>query len=629
MHNTHSSADDISLFSFKKEMEGYSWNSFRLDLSAAVSVALLTVPQAMAYALLAGLPLTAGLFAAIYSSIIACLFGSSRHLIVGPSNAIAILLQAGTAEILFTYYRGLEGPEREAAAMLILTQLCMLVGVIQVLAAACKLGRLTQFVSHSVIVAYIAGTAIAVVVNQMYTFVGIPNTPGGDSLYEKGVYLLMHLPELHWPTALVGAGSLALLILLKKLDRRIPAPLIALVLAALLVHVLGNYSFAPIVTEETMQKYWQGVLVVGDTGSLSEIVPSFAFPHFDIGLLNHLLPFAFAVALLNIMETTSIAKTLAASSGQRLSVNQEIFGIGLGNLVSSFISAMPISGSASRSCLSASLGAQTRMTALLSASIVAGVIYCFSFLVMHVPLAALSSLLLVTAVNIVNPRQFFLCLKATNSDAFVLWMTLISCVFLSLDIALYVGIVISITLYLKKAAVPQLIEYDIDDEGELHNIDYAKIHEHKTIRVIKVEGELFFGAADLFQTTLKTIAEDDTSTKVIVLQLKNARDIDATVCLALQQLYGYLKGSGRYLIACGMTQQIWDVLSDSGLIEQIGKENLFVFDERHPHQHMVKALHKARQLAALSAAPVVEEPTVTEPAMEPANPKLVGELEKA
>ena len=113
------------------------------------------------------------------------MFGSSRHLIVGPSNAIAILVQAGTAEILFTYYRGLEGPEREIAAIQILTQLCMFVGMIQVLAAGCKLGRFTQFVSHSVIVAYIAGTAIAVVVNQLFTFTGITNTPGGDSLYEK------------------------------------------------------------------------------------------------------------------------------------------------------------------------------------------------------------------------------------------------------------------------------------------------------------------------------------------------------------------------------------------------------------------------------------------------------------
>lgn len=607
MHGTHPQIDDISLLSFKKELEGYSWTTFRQDFSAVVSVALLTVPQAMAYALLAGLPLTAGIFAAVYSSMIAAFFGSSRHLIVGPSNAIAILVQAGTAEILFTYYRGLDGAEREIAAIQILTQLTMLVGIIQVFAAGCKLGRLTQFVSYSVIVAYIAGTAIAVVINQLFTFTGISNIPGEDSIYEKGFYLVTHLQEIHWPTAMVGGGCLLLLIILRRIDKRIPAPVIALVLAALIVHALANYSLGSVETEEGQQKLWQNVLLVGDTGPLSEIWPIFAFPHFDIGLLNHLLPFAFAVALLNIMETTSIAKTLAASSGQRLSVNQEIFGIGLGNLLSSFISAMPVSGSASRSSLSYALGAQTRMAAIFNAVIVAGIIFSFSFLIMHVPLAALSALLLVTAVNIVNPRQFFLCLKATNSDAFVLWITLISCIFLSLDVAFYIGIVLSITLYLKKAAIPHLVEYDIDDSGELHNLDYSKAHEQKTIRVIKVEGELFFGAADLFQTTLKTIAEDDTSTRVIVLQLKNARDIDATVCLALQQLHSYLKGSGRYLVACGMTQQIWDVLSDSGLIEQIGKENLFVFDERHPHMHMLKALHRARYLVTDSTGQKTSE----------------------
>jgi sulfate permease, SulP family len=598
MHNLQ--ADDISLLSLKRELEGYSWDLFYRDFSASVTVALLTVPQAMACALLAGLPLTAGIFAAIYSSLIAAIFGSSRHLMVGPSNAIAILLQAATAEVLFTYYRGLEGPEREIAAMQILTQLCMLVGIFQTLAAGCKLGRLTQFVSHSVIVAFIAGTAIAIIVNQLFTFTGIPNTGAGDSLYEKGFYLATHLKEAHWPTALIGVGSILLLFVLKRFDRKIPAPLIVLVLAALVVHMFTSGFFGVVETEGEQFKHWENVLVVGDTGNLTEILPSLAFPYFDIGLLNHLLPFAFAIALLNVMETISVAKTLAASSGQRLSVNQEIFGIGLGNLVSSLISALPVSGSTLRSCLSYSLGAQTRMAGILNSVIVAVIMFVFSFLIMHVPLAALAALLIVTALNIVNPRQFFLCVKATSSDAFVLWVTLLSCIFLSLDVALYIGIVISITLYLKKAAIPQLVEYDIDDNGELQKLDYAKAHEHRAIRFIKVEGELFFGAADLFQTTLKTIAEDDTSTKVIVLQLKNARDIDATVCLALQHLHGYLKGSGRHLVACGMTQQTWDVLSDSGLIEQIGKENLFIFDERYPHLHMLKALKKARQLIALS-----------------------------
>ncbi|MEI8365693.1 MAG: SulP family inorganic anion transporter [Parachlamydiaceae bacterium] len=616
-NQTHT--DDISLLSFKKELSGYTWSTFSQDTIAAFSVALLTVPQAMAYALLAGLPLSAGIFAAIYSSIIASIFGSSRHLIVGPSNALAILVQAGTAEILFTYYRGLEGADREIMALQILTQLTMLVGIVQILAAGCKLGRLTQFVSHSVVIAYITGTLLAVVVNQLFTFLGVPGNSGGQSIYDRAFYLATHLGQIHWPTALVGAGCLTLLITLKRLDKAIPAPVITLVLAALAVHILGRYPVSFISADAAQQDHWQNVMLVGNTGRLNDLIPNVAFPYFDMGLMNSLLPFAFAVALLNIMETSSVAKTLAASSGQRLSVNQEIFGIGLGNLLSSLISAMPVSGSASRSGLNYSLGAQTRVAAVMNAAFVGLIIFSFSFLIMHIPLAALSALLLVTAFTILQPRQFFLCQKATTSDAFVLWTTLLSCIFLSLDVAFYVGVIISITLYLKKASIPQLVEYNVDDSGELQTVDFTTTHEHKLIRVIKVEGELFFGAADLFQTTLKTIAEDDISTRVIILQLKNARDIDATVCLALQHLYGYLKSSGRHLVACGMTQQIWDVLSDSGLVEQIGKENLFIFDERRPHQHMAKALHHARYLAAQSTEKdeqVKQPASTTEPAPE-------------
>lgn len=618
--------DDISLLGFKRELQGYSLELFRADFIAAFSVALLTVPQAMAYALLAGLPLTAGIFAAIYSSILASIFGSSRHLIVGPSNTIAILVQTGTAEILYTYYRDVTGLERDAAAIMILTQLSMLVGIVQILAAGCKLGRLTQFVSHSVIIAYIAGTAIAVFVNQLFTFLGVSSMPAGHSIYEKGVYLATNLGQVHFPTALVGVLSLVPLIILKKINKNFPAALLSLAFAAVFVFILSNNvfeNFLPenlipenIIPEGRVQQYFQNVKLVGDTGSLYDLVPYLAFPHFNMSLMNSMLPFAFAVALLNIMETCSIAKTLAANSGQRLSVNQEIFGIGLGNLLSSFISAMPVSGSPSRSSLNYSLGAKTRVAAILNASIVALFVLSFNNFIMLIPLAALSALLLYTSVNIVQRRQFFLCVKSTNSDAFVLWTTLFSCIFLSLDVAFYIGVVLSITLYLKKASIPQLVEYDIDESGELQNLDLAQAHEHRAIRLIKVEGELFFGAADLFQTTLKAIAEDDTSTRVIILQLKNARDIDATVCLALHHLDVYLKSSSRYLIACGMTQQIWDVLSDSGLVEQIGKENLFIFDERHPHQHMSKALKRAKFLAAIptiaaSSETLIEKPVVS------------------
>lgn len=616
----HHPTDEISFSLFKRDLQNYSWPSFRQDAIAGITVALLTLPQAMAYALLAGLPLSCGIFATIYSSIIAACFGSSRHLIVGPSNAIAILVQSGTADILFTYYRDYSFAERELIAVQVLTQLTLLIGILQILAAWCRLGRLTQFVSHSVVIGYITGTAIAMVINQLFVFLGIPRQPGYHSLYEHSVYLISHISQMQWTTAMIGGGSLALLIMCRRMNLKLPAGAITLVAASIFVEILGlsSYSGSSHFSDLYSDEHWlPNVMVVGDTGEIYGMIPNIGFPFFNMRIINGILPVAFAIALLSILETTSVAKTLASSSGQRLSVNQEVFSIGLGNLTSAFTGAMPVAGSPSRSTLNYQSGGQTRFAALMNGSLVALTVFLLGFFVNRIPLTGLASLLLVTAFGIVNTRQLSICLKATNADAFVLWTTILSCIFFSFDIAFYIGVVLSIILYLKKAAIPQLVEYDIEETGDLRNLDHAALHEHRIIRVIKVEGELFFGAADLFQTTLKAIAEDDTSTRVIILQLKNARDIDATVCLALQQLHSYLKGSGRHLVACGLTTHVWEVLSNSGLVEEIGKDNLFLFDERHPHLHMQKALQRSHFLINEDESQAEQEIVAESAAAEP------------
>lgn len=603
--------EEISFGGLKRDLASYSWDSLRQDLSAGLSVALITLPQALAYAMLAGLPLMAGLMASIYSSMITALCGSSRHLVTGPSNAMAILVQTGTAEVLYTYFRGVTGAERDLLALQILTQLSLLVGVFQILAAGFKLGRLTQFVSHSVVTGYIAGAAFAVVVNQLYVFLGIMREPGVHSMYERAVYLVTHLLGTHWPTALFGACSLIILLTLKRMDKRIPAAVIMLAFAVLGTH-LQELPFLGQSLEEIEPAL--KLAVVADNGSNLDVIPHLAWPAFNPGIMNGLLPVAFALALVSVMESSSVAKAISASSGERLSINQEIFGVGMGNLVSSLITGMPITGSPSRSAVNYASGAQTRFAAVFNASFVILFVLLFSFFIERIPLAALSALLLASAVNIVNWRHFFMCVKATRSDSFVLWVTLLACLFFSLDVAFYIGIALSVILYLKKAAIPQLVEFDFDEHGELVNPCSPDKHAHRAIRIIKVEGELFFGAADLFQTTLKTIAEDDTTVRVIILQLKNARDIDATVCLALNQLGDYLRGSGRHLLACGITMQIWEVLSDSGVIEHIGKENLFLFDERHPHLSIQKALNRAKMLAQRAAVPARETPPELAPA---------------
>jgi len=587
--------DDLSLDHLRRDIQGYSMNTFRQDAIAGLSVALLTIPQAMAYALAAGLPISCGLLAAVFSAMITAFFGSSRHLVTGPSNAIAILIQSGTAEILYGSYRYLTGAERELMAVHILTQLTVLVGIFQLLAAGFKLGRLTQFVSHSVVVAYIAGTAIAVVLNQMYTFLGVSPEGKESSLYEKGAYLLTNWREIHWPTAMIGGVSMGIMLFLKRVNKRIPAAVISFILMGCAVYFLETFATGIINPYDPNAFH---VAIVGDTGTLEQLRPAFAFPFFDPSIMNNLLPVAFAIALLSVMDATFVARTLAASSGQRLSLNQDIYALGWGNLFSSFIGAMPISGSPTRSGVNFSSGAQTRFAAILNCIMTGMILYALGFLVTQIPLASLSALLLITAWNIVNREHLLICLKATPGDTFVFWSTILACIFFSLDTAFYIGVVLSITLYLKKAAVPQVVEFAINEKGELRNLDATSSKESKKIRVIKVKGELFFGAADIFQSTLKSFAEDDVGTRVIVLQLKNARDMDATACLALHHLKGYLSKSGRHLIACGLTPAIWEVLSDSGMVDDLGKENLFLLDEKQPHLYMQKALERAKELLA-------------------------------
>lgn len=613
--------DDISLLRCTRDFENYSWNFLRKDLMAGLSVALLSVPQAMACAMAAGLPLSCGLFSAIFSAILVALLGSSRHLIVGPSSAIAILIQAGMAQIFFTYYREASFEEKQALVIPILTQLALLVGIIQIGAAFFKFGRLTHFVSHSVIVAYICGVALAMITNQLFILFGMQMPMNVSSIYEKFSYFITHLASnSHWPTALIGLGCLGFLMLILKINSKWPAGAIMLVVMGLIAyfsrHIIGYLTLheAGYLDWTALSTTLESIQIVGETNR--DLMPKWTMPYFDPGIMNSLLPTAFAVALLSIMEATSSAKAIAANSGQRLSVNQEIFGLGWGNMLSSFIGAMPVSARTSLSFLNYEKGAQTRLSAISNALIVIAILFIFGFFLTTIPQAAFAALLILTSSYLIDLKQIFLCLKATRSDAFVLCLTIVSCLFFSLDIALYIGIAMSIALYLKKSAVPELVEFTVDDIGNLHRVD-VNCHQPRKVRLIKVEGELFFGAAEIFQTTLKSIAEDDRTTKVIILQLKNTRDLDATACLALKHLYEHLKSSDRHLICCGITPQIWDVMSDSDLVQLIGKSNLFMFDERNHLVSVQKAFQRAKIITSQSTAEVTigkQEPQADAPA---------------
>ena len=273
-----SDSESVVFSSLADELHGYTSDTFRHDLTAALTVALLAIPQAMAYALVANLPPAAGLFAAVFGAIFGGAFGSSKHLVIGPTNAIAVLIQAGTAEILYNFYQDATPLERNVIAMQLVTQIGFLAGIFQILAGYFKLGKLTQFVSRSVVIGYICGAAMAIAVNQLFTFFGLNKMEGVHSLFSKILYVFSHVGNLDWHTTIIGVFSLSCLILMKGIKTRFPKAVIVLILAAVLVQVLG-WSPAEWVEGQS------SVVLVRDYGEihLTSVRPT--IPFFDLQVL--------------------------------------------------------------------------------------------------------------------------------------------------------------------------------------------------------------------------------------------------------------------------------------------------------------------------------------------------------
>lgn len=585
--------DELSFCPIKQDILGYSLQSLKKDCIAAVTVALLSLPQALAYACVVGLPPASGIVATVLGTMIAALIGYSRHLVIGPNNATVLLLQTATADILYRYYPLLDDQDKMVVAVEIMAALTVIIGLTQILAAAFRLGKIVQFVSLSVIVGYILGSAVAIAVDQLFTITGIRPPADPYSLYEKMTCFFRYVHKAHWITLGVGVTTILLIHFLKRVCRFIPVSIAAIALVTLAV-TLFNIEQIEDFRGKTLQLLGaQGVKL----GMKEELMIMMQPPLFEIRILGTLLPVAFAIAFVGMLETYSIAKSLAANSGQEVNPRQDLLALGCSNFLMSLCGALPCSGSISRSALNYESGARTRFAAFLSGVVVWCLAWFFSPLLQYVPLACLSALLLSTCLKMVDRKQLIICMKTTKSDALVLVVTFLSCIFLSLQTALYIGIMLSIVLYLRKAASPRVIEYIYDPQAyELRAVPRTARGQKRDIRIIDVEGELFFGAVDLFQYTLREIAEDDSSTQVLILRLKHVRDLDASAALALKQLHDFLRKSGRHLIVASFPKHVFDVLEKSGLTRLLGSQNLIPFDETAPYSSVEKALKRAEEI---------------------------------
>jgi SulP family sulfate permease len=573
----------ISFAPFKNELQGYGVSSMRSDALAALAVALLTIPQSIAYSLLAGLPPTAGLLSAIFGTIFTASFGSSRLLVSGPSTGVAILIQTSIADILGTHYETVIGAAREALVLQLLTQIVVIVALIQIASAFFNVSKLLQFVSRSVMLGYFAGITIAITINQLFYLFGVPSPTGDDPILYKGAIFFSRLLSGNWIAFLIGLISFSVLIFFRRKLKNWPDALFTLIVASLLSDAFNFWHIGP------------KVMTLGDLQFKEQLLPQITFPMLDLKGINKIFPAAVAIAFLAILEVFTLSRNFASRTGQRVQVNQDVFGVGIGNLILSFLlGAMPCSGSVTRTALNFRMMAKTRLSAILSGLFTAVIIYFCWPLVEHIPLTALAALLIATVPTLTNWQEVKLSFRATREDAWVFLITFLSCLIFSLDIAFFIGIALSIATFLKKSAEPHLVEYAFNSKGRLIVIS-PQADVHRKVRIIGIGGELYFASADFFQNAMIPVI-DDPNVQAVVLRLNNVYHMDASMCLAIIRLYETLKASKRYFLISGLTEEVWHVFHRAGLVKQIGLDNLYFTDESNPQFSTWKACLHAQEL---------------------------------
>lgn len=557
-----------------RSLRTYTLDKLRRDLLAGAMVAIVTIPQAIGFAVVVGIPVQAVIATAIVGGFFCSLFSTSRHLVFGPTNTISIIL-AGALMTVATV------PLTALQKVLVIG---LMMGAFQIAAGFFKLGSLTHFISRTVIVAYTTAVGILIGVGQISNLLGL-GRPADVSLPGTVQHIVTGIAawNFNMMTAGVGVSSLLLMILIKRLRPSWPDGLIV-------ISLFGGLSVAYHLSDFD-------VALVRDAGDVAGHMPLFVgFPTNEAAL--RLIPMvssvALAAAILGMLETISITKSIAVRSGQKVNPNQELIATGFGNWASTMFGAMPGSSSFVRSAVCFESGGVTQAAGLFSSLIVLLILIAIAPAVNFVPIAALAAFLILIAIKLINFRQIGIVRKATKSDAIVFWGTLIAALTLQLDTAVYVGIGLSLGLFLKKASAPSLVEYGFNQEGQLSQIEDKKGRHNEAISIVHVEGELFFGAADLFHEQVRYLADDE-DIRVIILRMKNARHIDATSVMSLLQLHEFLEKTGRHLLISGISEDIERVLQASGAKARIGEDNIFPA-EANLTMSTKRALVRAKEL---------------------------------
>lgn len=524
--------------------------TLRADLIAGLTGAIIVLPQGVAFAMIAGLPPIYGLYTAMITPIVAALFGASWHLVTGPTTPISIVVFAAISQF---------ATEATPDFVSLALTLTFLVGIIQLIFGLVRLGTLVNFVSHTVIVGFTGGAGILIAGKQLkYIFdLDVPSgTPFGEILW----IIVTHIGETNWYVFMVAIGTLLSAVLIRKFAPKLPDMLLAMIIGSVIAILLGGEA--------------RGITFVEE---MPPQLPPFLVPNLEWTTIQQLLPNAFAIALLGLIEAVAIARSIAMSTRQRIDSNQEFIGQGLSNLIGSFFSSYASSGSFSRSGVNHQAGAQTPIASIIAAILLMLIVVFVAPLAAYLPIPAMGGIILLVGYNLVDFKHIKQIIKASRLETVVLGITFFGTLFLDLEFAIYLGIIASLIFYLQRTSKPHIASLAPNPANNsrqfLYVLQQESLKQCPQLKIIRIDGALYFGAIEHVASFFENLHEGQEKNVLIVASGVSFIDLTGAEWLVEEAKRWRKKGGNLYLT--GLKEVAQDVLIRGGFKEKIGQENFF------------------------------------------------------
>ncbi len=521
------------------------------DLSAGLTGALVVLPQSVAFATIAGMPPEYGLYAGMIPAIVAALFGSSWHLVSGPTTAASI--------VLFSSLSGYAEPGSARYVQLALT-LALMVGLIELTLGLLKLGVVVNFISHAVIVGFTAGAGILIGASQAKNFFGVA-VPRGARFHEIIIYVVVHWSQIVPSIAIVSTITLAIGVLTRRFAPRAPYMIVA---------ILGGSAVAALL------KVFSGA-AVPTVGALRSSLPPLSAPSFDPQVWQMLGSTALAVTLFALTEAISIARALAVHSGQEIDANQEFIGQGLSNVAGSFFSSYVATGSFNRSAVNYAAGARTPLAAALAGLFLMLAVPFVAPLAAYLPYAAMAGILMQVAWSLVDRRHIARIIRTSRGETVVMALTFVATLTLDLEDAILAGVVLSLLLYVSRTSNPRLSPRVPDPLNPARKFTSPRpsLPECPQFKIVRLNGSLFFGAVANFSRAVRAIEARAPRAKNVLLLMSSVNFIDTGGAEALLAAANRFRERGGGLYLARVKEEVRDLLDRGHYTEEIGVDRFF------------------------------------------------------